>query len=72
MRQLLAAIVLGGILATTVPAAFALQGDNHITPGTPAFGPVTLDTGTDDAGVAGANTQEHTWEYYDRLQNRGK
>lgn len=68
MRQLLATIVLGSILAATVPAAFAK--DNHADKGVPAFEPVTLDTDPDVA-MAGASTQPN-WEHYYRMQNRGK
>jgi hypothetical protein len=71
MRQLLATLVLGSVLAAMVPAAFAADNDRYADKGVPAFGPVTLDTGENDPAVAGSTTQQ-TWEQYYHLQNRGQ
>lgn len=69
MRQLLATLVLGGVLAVTASVAFA--GDTQGSVTEPAFSTVVADTPADDVSVSGANTQQ-TWLNFYRSENIGQ
>jgi hypothetical protein len=62
MRQLIAAMILGGALAVTTAAAFAESNsaDQNVAP----FAPAVLQSTTDSASMSGAYTQEPYWTTY--------
>ncbi len=69
MRQLIAAMILGGALAVTAAAAFAEtnSADQNVAP----FAPVALQNTADSVSMSGASTQEPNWVYY-RGENIGR
>jgi hypothetical protein len=69
MRQLLATIVLGGVLAVTASVAFA--GDNQGSVTEPAFTTVATDIPANDVSLSGANTQQNWFNIY-RSENIGQ
>lgn len=69
MRQLLATMILGGVLAVTTAAAFAESNsaDQNVAP----FAPVVVQGITDGASMSGTDTQQTSIQQY-RLENIGQ
>ncbi len=69
MRQLIAAMILGGALAVTAAAAFAESNsaDQNVAP----FAPVVLQSMTDGMSMSGTDTPQTSIQQY-RLENIGQ